>query len=97
MPDNPPVPALIDNMLAPEVFSDGAISFFLFNGVVRVVLTSLRAPQGVATPGQPIPVVIARLTMPVAAAQNLALGLNDFLEKHGLSPTAALTAGETKQ
>ena len=97
MPDNPPVPALIDNMLAPEVFSDGAISFFLLNGVVRIALTSVRSPQSPGGPGQPIPVVIARLSLPVAAAQNLALGLNDFLEKHGLSPTAAITAGETKQ
>ena len=97
MPENPPTPGLVDNMLAPELFTDGALSFFVLNGVVRIVFTSIRAPQNITAPGQPVPVIIARLAMPISAAQHLALGLNDFLENQGLSPVAAITSGETKQ
>jgi hypothetical protein len=97
MSDSHPPPDVFDNMLAPEVFSDGAFSFFVLAGVVRIVFTSVRSPQSLAGPGQPVPVVVARVAMPVAAAQGLVLSLNSFLETHGLSPTAAITAGETKQ
>jgi hypothetical protein len=90
-------PEVLDNMLAPELFSDGAFSFFVLAGVVRIVFTSVRAPQCRAGPGQPVPVVVARVSMPVLAAQELALSLNNFLETNGLSPSAVVTAGKTKQ
>ena len=97
MTETSPPFEVVDNMTSPELFCDGAFSFFVLAGVVRMVLTSVRAPQSVAGPGQPVPVVVARVSMPVLAAQNLALGLNDFLEKNNLSPTQAVTVGETKQ
>jgi hypothetical protein len=99
MSEKPPPEAvdLVDNMLSPELFCDGAFSFFVAAGVVRMVLTSVRCPQNLASPGRPVPVVVARIAMPVAAAQGLALDLNSFLENQGFSPTAAATAGATKQ
>ena len=95
MPDT--APDVVDNMLSPELFCDGALSFFVLNGVVRITLTSVRAPQSLSAPGRPVPVIVARISMPVSGAQELALGLNDFLEKQGFSPSAAVAAGSTKQ
>jgi hypothetical protein len=97
MTESGPTIGLVDNMFAPEIFVDGAWSFSVINGVVRIVLTSVRSPQSVTAPGVAVPVIVGRLVMPVNGAQALAIGLNDFLEKQGLSPTAAATAGDTKQ
>jgi hypothetical protein len=35
--------------------------------------------------------------LPINAAQGLVVALNDYLNKLGLDPTAAITAGQTAQ
>lgn len=84
---------VVDNLLAPELFSDGAFTFAIGNGVVRIVLTSIRYPQGAGT--DPTHVVCGRLAMSVPAAQEFAIGLLDYLKKQGLDPTEAMKGGET--
>jgi hypothetical protein len=78
----------IDNPLAPDVFADTAVGFTNFNGVVRIALASSRTHHASAT-GPVNQVVVGRLVMPILAAQNLAVGLFDFLKSHGIDPLTA--------
>jgi hypothetical protein len=96
MADAPRVP-VVDNLHAPEVFSDGALSLGLIGGCMRIALYSYRYPQGPEHPEPPQRVVIGRLLLPIAAAQALAVDLHDFLTKQGLSPTKAFVGDATAQ
>lgn len=75
----------IDNPQAPEFFSSDASGFFVHEGVVHITFESARVNH-VTNPAPINRVVIGRLSMPVAAAQRLAVGLYDFLKKQGLDP-----------
>jgi hypothetical protein len=97
MTSGSPPQGVVDNMFAPEVFTDGPLSFVVHNGIVRVVLSSTRSAQSAAGPGGPSAVVVARLAMPIPAAQQLVLGLFDILKQQGLDPTVALKGGATTQ
>lgn len=82
----------IDNPTAPEIFADSAVGFANFHGVVRIALASTRPHHTGAGAGTPAPinqVVVGRLVMPISAAQNLAVGLFDFLKSHGIDPLTA--------
>ena len=79
--------------MAPDVFADEASGFFVHNGVVRITFASARVNH-VSSPGPINRVVIGRLVMPVAAAQNLAIGLFDFLKSRGLAPDLTDQSGE---
>jgi hypothetical protein len=70
----------VDNPLAPELYASGATGFFVSNGTIT--LESIRADHG-DKPGPLSRTVVARLTMPAAGAQGLAIGLFDFLDKQG--------------
>ncbi|HKA77259.1 MAG TPA: nucleoside deaminase [Pseudolabrys sp.] len=76
-PVTPPV-NFLDNPHAPEVFADGTAGFFNFAGNIRVTLEGLRVNH-VSTPGPVNRVVIARVIMPIDAAEALARGLLDFI------------------
>jgi hypothetical protein len=85
-----------DNISAPEVFSTGAAGFGLLFG--NVVITFESAKYDHSEPPGPITrAVNLRLVLPTQAAQALVLGLNDYLVKQGLDPTAAAKAGATAQ
>lgn len=86
----------IDNPHAPEVYTDGCTGFFLRNGVITLTFESARVDHG-SNPGPINRVVVARATMPVSAAQALVVGLNDYLEKLGVSPSEAAAGGQTAQ
>jgi hypothetical protein len=73
----------IDNPHAPELFSTAATGFFVGEGCVHITFESVRVNH-VTSPGPVNRVVIGRLIMPVAGAQALAIGLYDFLTKHGM-------------
>jgi hypothetical protein len=73
----------IDNPGAPDFFADTAIGFHLLNGVVKITLGSVRVNHE-TSPGPSNNIVIGRLVMSVAGAQNLAVGLFDFLKSHGV-------------
>ena len=72
----------VDNPLAPELYASGATGFFVSNGTITITLESIRADHG-DKPGPLTRTVVARLTMPAAGAQGLAIGLFDFLDKQG--------------
>ncbi len=78
-------PGFLDNPHAPDVFADMATGFFLFAGNLRITFESLRVNH-ITTPGPVTRVVIGKLVMPVAAAENLARGILDFLEKQKSAP-----------
>ena len=75
----------IDNPLALDIFADTAVGFTNFNGVVRIALASSRTHHAGAA-GPVNQVVVGRLVMPIQAAQNLAVGVFDFLKAHGIDP-----------
>jgi hypothetical protein len=75
----------VDNPGAPDVFADEASGFFVRNGVISITFAAARIDHSTA-PGPINRVVIGRLVMPVSGAQNLAVGLYDFLAQRGLTP-----------
>jgi len=72
--------SFLDNPHAPDVFADGVAGVFNFNGNIRITFESLRV-NNVTTPGPVARVVIGRLVMPLAAAENMARGLLDFINQ----------------
>src|SRR3954469_16676995 len=100
MPKKPATPAsreprFIDNPHAPEMLAEEAIGFIMLAGNVHITFTALRVEHS-THPGPLNRVVIGRVAMPVQGAQNLAVGLNDFLRKMGVDPSKP-GPGETVQ
>ncbi|NIJ09090.1 hypothetical protein FHS31_002722 [Sphingomonas vulcanisoli] len=93
-PQPAPELPLIDNSFAPELMVTGVSGMGLLNGVVAVTLESLRCDHS-KTPPPLERLVVARLALPVASAQNLLLSLQHFLGQHGLDPLPL--AQETRQ
>lgn len=87
---------LLDVPLAPEVFVLGAAGFLVLNGNIAITFETTRSDYSTNPPGLNR-VVVGRIVMPVAGAQNLVAGLNDFLDKHGLSASAAIVGEATRQ
>ncbi len=83
----------VDSHTAPDVFADETSGFYVHNGVVRITLASARIDHG-KQPGPVNRVVVARIVMPVPAAQALAINLFDFLKSRGLAPALLNEAGE---
>jgi hypothetical protein len=82
--------------MAPDVFADDAVGFFVHNGVVRITFASTRANH-ISAPGPINRVVIGRIVMPLAGAQGLAIGLFDFLKSRGLAPVLTAQSGEPQK
>ena len=85
---NPAEPAkfqFLDNPHAPEYFASGVSGFLVNLGNIHITFESARVNH-LTNPAPVNRVVIARIVMPVAGAQALALGLYDFLRKQGLDP-----------
>ena len=72
----------LDNPNATETFASAATGFFIADGNVAITFESSRADHS-ESPGPIYRQVVARMVMPAAAAQGLAVGLFDFLEKQG--------------
>lgn len=87
--------SLRENLFAAETFATDAASFSILSGnVISISFASTRWNQEAnAFEG----VITQRIVMPLTGAQNLALGLHDFLEKNGFSPTKAITGDATPQ
>ena len=91
----PPVP-LINDPHAPEVFTTGCCGLSIGPGTVTVTFESARCDH--SDPSCPMQrVVVNRMVMPIQAAQALVLQLNDALQRSGLSPSKAVTAGMVAQ
>lgn len=89
-PPAPLIPDLVENLLAPEVFANEASFFATTRGVVTITFTSDRFDNSV-TPPQCRRVVVGRLVMPSGGAQNLAVGLYNWLKQSGLDPIPSAT------
>ena len=81
--------AFIDNPHAPEFFSTDATGFFRLGSNIMVTFETVNVDHS-TSPGPVRRVVIGRLILPADAAQRLVVGLNDFLAKQGLDPSASL-------
>jgi len=75
---SPPIP-FIDNLSAPDIFSDGATGWLLLNGNIRITFEAVRSSYG-AGPGLNR-VVIGRLVLPVDQAEQMATGLLEFIKQ----------------
>ena len=76
--------AMLENLLAPEVFASLATIFSINGGCVTIKFVSLRWDNS-NEPAVQRAVVVARITLPLEGAQSLAGGLQSFLTKHGLT------------
>ncbi|WP_158745683.1 hypothetical protein [Acidisphaera sp. L21] len=72
-----------ENLMAPEVFAQNSPYFAISGNIVSVTLTASRYDNS-SSPGIRKQVAVARLSMPVGAAADLATGLYDFLSKNGV-------------
>jgi hypothetical protein len=95
-PEEAPLPALVDNPFAPELFVTGIAGFCHAGGIVQLTLDSLRCDHSRPNPAMER-IVVGRVTLPVPAAQALVNMLNAFLEQQGFSPTKAMAAGASFQ
>ena len=77
--------SFVDSSSAPDVFADDTAGYFFRNGVISITFWSARVDHS-TSPGPVNRVVVGRLVMPVVGAQNLAIGLYDFLAKRGMAP-----------
>jgi len=79
IPEAAPIP-LVDNMGAPDVFADDVAGVFLNNGNIHITFSSRRCNHA-QEPGIFSNVVIGRLVIPMAAAENMVVFLGGFLER----------------
>jgi hypothetical protein len=86
-PEGAPGISFMDNARAPDIFADGASGVFLFGGNLRITLESLRCSH-ISSPGPLNRVVIGRLILPLAAAENLRNLLVDYLGRLKANPDA---------
>lgn len=93
---SPASPTLIDNPFAPEMFVTGIAGLANFDGVIVMTLESARCDHGREN-AVVERVVVGRVALSRGAAQALSIGLNQFLEHQGLSPSKAMAAGSTFQ
>jgi hypothetical protein len=93
-PEGAPVAPLFERSQAPEFFANLSSGFFMHDGVVMITF-EVAIPNHSEPPGPVNRAVAGRVTLPVRAAQGLAIGLYDFLKQRGLDPSEAIaTAGD---
>lgn len=73
-------PNLLHNPHSPDVFADAASGFFTFNGCMRITFESFRSDYS-QSPVVADRIVIGRLVMPVGAAEAMARGVLDQIER----------------
>lgn len=96
LPPQPQIPPLINNPNAPEVFVTACCGLSIGPGMVTLTFESAHCDH--SDPNCPMErVVVNRMIMPIQAAQALVLQLNDALQRSGLSPSHAATAGMVAQ
>jgi hypothetical protein len=89
-------PPLLNDPHAPEIFTTGCCGLSIGAGFVTVTFESAHCDH--SDPSCPTErIVVGRMVMPIGAAQALTLQLNDALQRSGLSPSRAATAGMVAQ
>lgn len=77
MPTGQP-PRFVENLHAPEIFADACVGVFLQNGFIHLTFASFRTDYS-TQPNTSNAVVMARLVIPVDAADNMQQFLAKFL------------------
>ncbi|MGE0500269.1 MAG: hypothetical protein AB7I79_01295 [Rhizobiaceae bacterium] len=72
-------PAILHNPQTPDVFADAALGFLTFAGCMRITFESARSDYS-QSPVVLDRVVIGRLVMPLAAAEDMARGILQQIE-----------------
>jgi hypothetical protein len=85
----------VDDPHAPEVYASNFSGIQLLMGNAIVTLESARADHS-TTPGAINRVVVARIVMPVAVAQSLALQLNSLLERGAVAQLSPRSVARTQ-
>ncbi|WP_394891005.1 hypothetical protein ACG873_06655 [Mesorhizobium sp. AaZ16] len=67
-------PVILHNPHSPDVFADAALGFFTFAGCMRITFETLRSDYS-QSPANLDRVVIGRLVMPLAGAEDMAKGI----------------------
>jgi hypothetical protein len=95
MADVRPAIEVLDNLFAPEMFADDALTYSVLNGTVRIVFSAskFRSPHR----DEAVRVVVGRLVLPLEGAERLSIGLYDFLKSRGRDPREVVTNGEPMQ
>jgi len=71
---------LIHNPYSQDLYADAAVGFFTYNGNMRITLESVRSDY-TQEPISTDRVVVGRLVMPISAAEVLARGILDQIER----------------
>lgn len=74
------MPKLVHNPFSQDIYADAAVGFVTYNGNMRITLESVRSDytqEPIATDR----VVVGRLVIPVAAAEALAKGILEQVER----------------
>lgn len=87
---------LVDNSFSPELFASGVSGCVRVHDTISITLENARCDHSRPEPHLER-IVVGRIVLTVPAAQALVLGLNDFLTRHGLSPSDRAMAGATRQ
>lgn len=91
-----PQKGFVDNPLAQTVYVTDCAGIWMHEGNLMLSFECATINHS-TTPGAVTRTVVSRVVMPIPAAQRLVLGLNDFLEQRGLSPSLAAQAGHAPQ
>lgn len=86
-----PAIRILDNLFGGEVYADSAVAFGNKGGLASITFTSIRFDNG-GNMEEPVQVVVGRLVMPVQGAQNLAIGLFNWLKEHHSLPAEISSA-----
>jgi hypothetical protein len=78
----PVLPAIVENLLAPEFFATEAQSISLIQGMISIAFSSSRYDYS-QTPSVLKKVTVSRIVMSPAGAQSLAVRLFAFLDQKG--------------
>jgi hypothetical protein len=81
----PVMPAIVENLLAPEFFATEAQSISLIQGMISIAFSSSRYDYS-QTPSVLKKVTVSRIVMSPAGAQSLAVRLFAFLDQKGFGP-----------
>ena len=88
--------ALIDDLHAPNIFADGLSGYFFLNGNIRLTFESARVSH-LSVPGPINRVVVARLVMPMEAAERMAKDVLASIEQVRSQSLAPVAPSSTRQ
>ena len=96
MAEQSPEVRFVNNPYAPDIFAAGASGYAFIGSNVVITFETFRMDHS-SNPGAVERVVLGRLIMPIVGAQQMVLGLHEWLQKKGFDPTKAAQRDQTAQ